>query len=64
MNDLFFLDDLLDVLIRLVEPKAIAINGPTFGMYAFLGQLNKARIVDVARDAHFDIDVDVRVDIM
>lgn len=48
-------DDLLDVLIRVVDPKAIVISTPTFGMYSFLGKINKARIVDVPRDAAFDV---------
>eukprot|EP00029_Vermamoeba_vermiformis_P007657 TRINITY_DN3373_c0_g1_i1.p1 TRINITY_DN3373_c0_g1~~TRINITY_DN3373_c0_g1_i1.p1 ORF type:complete len:1492 (+),score=442.42 TRINITY_DN3373_c0_g1_i1:647-4477(+) len=50
-------DDLLDVLIRVVDPKAIVISTPTFGMYSFLGKINKARIVDVPRDTNFDVDV-------
>ncbi len=42
-------DDLIDILIRLTLPEAIAIATPTFGMYSFLGKLEGARIIEVPR---------------
>lgn len=42
-------DDNIDILIRLVDPHTILITTPTFGMYSFLGKIDKARIVDVPR---------------
>jgi len=53
-------DDLLDILVRLTEPRAIVNATPTFGMYSFLGKLAKARIVEVPRDPAngFTVDVD------
>jgi histidinol-phosphate aminotransferase len=51
-------DDVIDIIIRLVDPKVILISTPTFGMYSFLGKINKANICDVPRTSspHFDID--------
>lgn len=53
-------DDLLDILVRLTEPRAIVNVTPTFGMYSFLGKLAKARIVEVPRsaDSGFAVDID------
>ena len=55
-------DDLLDVLLRMVGPKAIVICTPTFGMYSFLGKLSKAEVVDVPRLADFNVNVPAVVD--
>ncbi|MBI2767560.1 MAG: histidinol-phosphate transaminase [Chloroflexi bacterium] len=50
-------DDLIDILIRLVVPEAIAIATPTFGMYDFLARISRARVVEVPRTAGFAPDV-------
>lgn len=52
-------DDLLDILLRLTEPRAIVTATPTFGMYSFLGKLAGARIVEVPRDAANGFGVDL-----
>jgi hypothetical protein len=53
-------DDLLDILIRLVMPKAIAIPTPTFGMYRFLAKISRAKPIEVPRWPNFDLDVSPR----
>jgi histidinol-phosphate aminotransferase len=50
-------DDLIDVLIRLVMPAAVAIATPTFGMYRFLAKISRAVPVEVPRRPNFDLDV-------
>jgi histidinol-phosphate aminotransferase len=50
-------DELIDLILRLVQPKAIVDNVPTFGMYSFLAKINGARVVDVARKPGFEVDV-------
>jgi histidinol-phosphate aminotransferase len=50
-------DDLIDILIRLVMPKAVAIATPTFGMYRFLAKISRATPVEVPRRPNFDLDV-------
>jgi len=50
-------DDLIDVLIRLVMPSAVAIATPTFGMYRFLAKISRAEPVEVPRRPNFDLDV-------
>jgi len=50
-------DDLIDILIRLVMPKAVAIATPTFGMYRFLAKISRAVPVEVPRRPNFDLDV-------
>ncbi|MGE3074187.1 MAG: histidinol-phosphate transaminase [Dehalococcoidia bacterium] len=50
-------DDLLDILIRLTMPKAIAIPTPTFGMYRFLAKISRAEPVEIPRRPNFDLDV-------
>jgi len=50
-------DDLLDILIRLVMPSAIAIPTPTFGMYRFLAKISRAKPIEVPRRPNFDLDV-------
>eukprot|EP01116_Phalansterium_solitarium_P019845 TRINITY_DN5696_c0_g1_i1.p1 TRINITY_DN5696_c0_g1~~TRINITY_DN5696_c0_g1_i1.p1 ORF type:complete len:904 (+),score=412.83 TRINITY_DN5696_c0_g1_i1:4982-7693(+) len=54
-------DDILDILIRLVDPHTIVVNSPTFGMYSFLAKINKARVLDLPRDGSFNIDVDLLI---
>ena len=50
-------DDLIDVLIRVVMPSAVAIATPTFGMYRFLAKISRATPVEVPRRPNFDLDV-------
>lgn len=50
-------DDLIDILLRLTLPEAIAIPTPTFGMYDFLGRVGGARVIEVPRDQDFEVDV-------
>jgi histidinol-phosphate aminotransferase len=53
-------DEIIDLLIRaFVQPgDAIVDCPPTFGMYAFLGGVAAARMVNVARDEAFDLDLE------
>lgn len=53
-------DELIDLIMRLViDPGDVIINcPPTFGMYAFDGDLNQARVIDVPRRADFSLDMD------
>ncbi len=50
-------DDLIDIIIRLVMPTAVAIATPTFGMYRFLARISRATPVEVPRRPNFDLDV-------
>jgi histidinol-phosphate aminotransferase len=50
-------DDLIDILIRLVMPNAVAIATPTFGMYRFLAKISRATPIEVPRRPNFDLDV-------
>lgn len=50
-------DDLIDILIRLVMPGAVAIATPTFGMYRFLAKISRAMPIEVPRRPNFDLDV-------
>jgi histidinol-phosphate aminotransferase len=50
-------DDLIDVLLRVVQPEAIVDVVPTFGMYGFLGKINGARVVEVQRLDDFRPDI-------
>jgi len=45
--------------MRVVDPINIIICSPTFGMYSFLGKINKSNIVDVQRTSSPDFDVDI-----
>ncbi len=36
--------DIMDIALRMVCPKAIVISTPTFGMYAFLGQITNTKV--------------------
>lgn len=51
-------DDLIDVVLRVVQPAAVVNCTPTFGMYTFLAQINNARTVEVPRGRGFEIDVE------
>jgi histidinol-phosphate aminotransferase len=51
-------DELIDLIMRLViDPGDVLINcTPTFGMYAFDGALNDARVLNVPRTSDFSLD--------
>jgi histidinol-phosphate aminotransferase len=53
-------DEIIDVLFRLiVDPGDEVITAPpTFGFYPVAAKLNRARLVNVPRDARFRVDVD------
>ncbi|MEO9254189.1 MAG: histidinol-phosphate transaminase [Tepidiformaceae bacterium] len=51
-------DDLIDILLRLSCPKAVAVLTPTFGMYSFLAKINHARTIEVPRGRNFEVDVE------
>lgn len=53
-------DEIIDILMRaLLQPgEAIIDCPPTFGMYAFDAGLAGARVVDVPRDAAFELDLE------
>lgn len=48
-------DDILDILIRLVNPISVITSSPTFGMYSFLGKINGSSFIDVPRDTNFNV---------
>jgi histidinol-phosphate aminotransferase len=52
-------DELIDLILRLViDPGDAVINcPPTFGMYPFDGDLNRARLISVPRRADFSLDL-------
>jgi histidinol-phosphate aminotransferase len=52
-------DELIDLIMRLIlDPGDCLLNcPPTFGMYAFDGQVNDARVVNVPRQADFSLDL-------
>jgi histidinol-phosphate aminotransferase len=50
-------DELIDLVLRLVQPAKVAVVTPAFGMYSFLARINNARAVDVPRAADFSVDV-------
>ena len=51
-------DELIDLIMRLViDPGDVLINcPPTFGMYAFDGALNNARVLNLPRNLDFSLD--------
>jgi histidinol dehydrogenase len=53
-------DELIDLLMRLfIQPGDAIVNcPPTFGMYAFDASIEAARIVNVARNADFSLDIE------
>jgi histidinol-phosphate aminotransferase len=52
-------DDLIDLVMRLcLEPGDGLVNcPPTFGMYAFDGDLNRARVINIPRRPDFSLDL-------
>lgn len=52
-------DELIDLLLRLLaEPGDVILNcPPTFGMYAFDADVNRARVVNVMRRRDFSLDL-------
>jgi histidinol-phosphate aminotransferase len=52
-------DELIDLVMRLViEPGDAIINcPPTFGMYAFDGDINRARVINIPRRPDFSLDM-------
>jgi histidinol-phosphate aminotransferase len=53
-------DELIDLLMRVfLEPGDCVLScPPTFGMYAFDGELNAARVVEVPRKVDFSLDME------
>ena len=53
-------DELIDLVLRLlIEPGQAVLNcPPTFGMYAFDGDLACARVISIPRRADFSIDIE------
>ncbi|GAB4328791.1 MAG: histidinol-phosphate transaminase [Dehalococcoidia bacterium] len=51
-------DDLIDIIIRLVLPKATVSAPPTFGMYRFLSSIAGAEHVEVPRRPRFEVDLE------
>jgi len=49
---------LIDILLRVVDPKAIILSTPTFGMYSFLGKISKSECIDVPLNERFELNVD------
>ena len=52
-------DELIDLLLRaLIEPGEALLNcPPTFGMYRFDGDLNRARVINIPRRPDFSLDL-------
>ena len=50
-------DDLIDIVLRLAMPRAVASATPTFGMYGFLAAVAGARHVEVPRGADHALDL-------
>jgi histidinol-phosphate aminotransferase len=50
-------DDLIDILLRLVEPESVVVAPPSFGMYSFLAQLCGSRTVEISRGEGFALDL-------
>ena len=50
-------DDLIDILLRLTMPEAVAVIVPTFGMYRFLARIVGAKVIEVPRTEGFAVDV-------
>lgn len=53
-------DELIDLLLRATITPGCAVldASPTFGMYAYATQLCQGKIIDVPRDAQFNLDID------
>jgi histidinol-phosphate aminotransferase len=50
-------DDLIDIVIRLVEPKASVTAVPTFGMYKFLSNTTGINHIAITRNENFEVDI-------
>eukprot|EP00283_Hemiselmis_rufescens_P020966 CAMPEP_0173440546 /NCGR_PEP_ID=MMETSP1357-20121228/23109_1 /TAXON_ID=77926 /ORGANISM="Hemiselmis rufescens, Strain PCC563" /LENGTH=613 /DNA_ID=CAMNT_0014406043 /DNA_START=77 /DNA_END=1915 /DNA_ORIENTATION=- len=50
-------DDILDIVMRLMDAPSCLICPPTFGMYKFLGDISRIKIIEVARKDNFEVDV-------
>ena len=50
-------DDLIDIVIRLLEPKISVSAVPTFGMYKFLSNNSGIQHIEVGRNKNFQIDI-------
>ncbi len=50
-------DDLIDIVIRLLEPKMSVSAVPTSGMYKFLSNNSGIRHIEVGRNENFEIDI-------
>lgn len=57
-------DELIDLILRLlIEAGDVVINcPPTFGMYAFDGQINGAQVINVWRQSDFSVDIEALED--
>lgn len=51
-------DELIDIVLRLTMPDAVVNVTPTFGMYQFLAQVNRSRVIEVPRDGGFAPDIE------
>jgi histidinol-phosphate aminotransferase len=51
-------DDLIDIILRLTSPAAVAVLTPTFGMYRFLARLVRSRVIEVPRTEGFKVDLE------
>lgn len=50
-------DDLIDILIRLTLPPAVATATPTFGMYSFLAKISGVGFIEIPRAEDFSLDL-------
>jgi histidinol-phosphate aminotransferase len=57
-------DELIDLLMRLlIDPGDVLVDcPPTFGMYAFDGDLNAAQVISVSRKKDFSLDLEILID--
>lgn len=52
-------DELIDLIFRLFDPKAVVNLPPTFGMYPFLSKISKCDVVTVNRGPAPGFDIDL-----
>ena len=50
-------DDLIDIIIRLTMPPAVATATPTFGMYSFLAKVCGVGFIEIPRAGDFSLDL-------
>jgi len=50
-------DDILDIVMRLMDAPSCLICPPTFGMYKFLGDISRIKIIEVPRKESFEVDI-------